>query len=155
MVFLEKYYALLLMAHLLVTFVLVGSVTHNLIVVGGYLRGKFARQKLELRYARVGFWSYVIVYITGALVYPAFRVYIRGELFDPMRWPTGLFEVKEHWGAVGLAMFGVYYFLRKSFQPDQEKQKLWLHVPLCIMINIVVWYKVIAGCYLSNLKGSW
>ena len=155
MVFLEKYYALLLMAHLLVTFLLVGSVTHNVIVVGGYVRGKFGRKRLEARYVKWAFWSYLIVYFTGAIIYPAFRVYIRAEAFDPLRWPTGLFEVKEHWGAVGLALLGVYYVMRKNFTPSEEKEKLYFYVPLCVMINIIIWYKVIAGCYLSNMKGSW
>jgi len=156
MVFLERFYEVLLLAHLFVTFVLVGSLGHNLLIVLKYVRGKFGRQKLELYYARVSFWSYVIVYVLGALVYPAYRVYIRAAYFDPqLPWATGLFETKEHWGAVGLALFLVYYLLRKSFQPEAEKEKLWFYVPLCVLLNVIVWYKVVVGCYLSMLKGSW
>ena len=155
MVFLEKFYEVLLLAHLFVTIVLVGSLTHNLLVVVKYVRGKFGRQKLELLYARVALWSYVIVYVLGALIYPAFRVYIRAEYFDPeLPWATGLFEVKEHWGAVGLALFFVYYLLRKKMQPEQERDKLFLYVPLCVLLNVIVWYKVVVGCYLSLLKGT-
>ncbi len=154
-VFLEKYYSLILMLHLLITFVLVGSMTHNLLVVFKYVRGKFGRKRLEWLYVRVAFWSYLVVYITGAVIYPAFRVYIRGAAFDPLKWPTGLFEVKEHWGALGMALFVIYYLLRKSFDPEQEKHKLWFYVPLCVLINAIIWYKVIVGCYLSSLKGSW
>lgn len=156
MVFLEKFYVILLLVHLFVTFVLVGSMTHNLIIVIGYLRGKFARQKLELRYVKISLWSYIIVYVTGVLIYPAYKIYIRNTYFDPeLPWATGLFEVKEHWGALALAFLFVYYFLRKSFRPDEEKQKLFLYVPLCFLLNIIVWYKVVVGCYLSLLKGSW
>ena len=154
MVFLEKFYELLLLVHLFATFVLVGSMTHNLFVVVDYIRGRFNRQKLEWRYVRVSLWTYVIVYVIGALIYPAFRARIRPDYFDPLEWPTGLFEVKEHWGAVGLAMFFVYYFLRKSFQPNSEKEKLFLYVPLCLLLNVIVWYKVVVGCYLSLLKGT-
>ncbi len=156
MVFLERFYEVLLLAHLFATFVLVGCLTHNLLIVLKYIRGKFGRQKLELYYTRVAFWSYVIVYVLGALIYPAYRVYIRADYFDPqLPWATGLFEVKEHWGAVGLALFFVYYRLRKNFQPDVEKEKLWFYVPLCVLLNVIVWYKVVVGCYLSILKGSW
>ena len=156
MVFLEKFYVILLLAHLFVTFVLVGSMTHNLIVVIGYLRGKFTRQRLELRFVKVALWSYIIIYVTGALIYPAYKVYIRSPFFDPeLPWATGLFEVKEHCGALGLAMFVVYYFLRKNFRPDTERPQLLLYVPLCFLLNIIVWYKVVVGCYLSLLKGSW
>ncbi len=53
MVFLENYYEVLLLVHLFATFVLVGSMTHNLFIVVGYLRGKYGRQKLELYYVKV------------------------------------------------------------------------------------------------------
>ena len=156
MVFLEDFYELLLLGHLFATFVLVGSMTHNLLIVLGYLRGKFGRQKLEWFHVKVSFWTYIIVYVLGALCYPAFRVYIRGTYFDAqLPWATGLFEVKEHWGAIGLALFFVYYFLRKNFEPESEKEKLYLYVPLCFLLNLILWYKVIVGCYLSLLKGSW
>ena len=110
-VFLENLYEFLLMVHLFATFVLIGGMTHNLLCVVKYVRGKFGRQKLEWLYLKVSLWSYVITYVFGALVYPAFRVYIRGGEtgFDKMiPWATGLFEVKEHWGAIGLALMFVY-----------------------------------------------
>jgi amino acid transporter len=156
MVFLEKYYEILLLVHLLATFVLVGSMTHNLLIVIRYVGGKFGRQNLEQRYVKYSLWSYIIVYVFGILVYPAFGVYIRTPYFDPQYpWATGLFEVKEHWGAVGLAMLFVYYFLRKNFQPTEEKNKLFLYIPLCLILNIILWYKVIVGCYLTLMKGTW
>ncbi|MHC4753426.1 MAG: hypothetical protein ACYTFW_26635 [Planctomycetota bacterium] len=156
MVFLEKFYDLLVLVHLFATFVLVGSMTHNLLIVVNYLRGKFGRQKLEWLYVRVSLWTYTIVYIIGILIYPAYGARIRYPYFDQqLRWATGLFEVKEHWGAVGLAMFFAFYFLRKSFQPSEEKEKLFLYVPLCLLLNVILWYKVVIGCYLTLLKGSW
>jgi hypothetical protein len=156
MVFLEKYYEVLLLVHLFATFILIGSMTHNLLIVIGYVRGKFGRQKLEWLYVKVSLWTYTIVYVIGALIYPAYRVYLRHDYFDPqLPWATGLFEVKEHWGAVGLAMLFVYYFLRKSFQPAEEKDKLFLYVPLCLLLNVILWYKIAVGCYLTLLKGSW
>ena len=156
MVFLESFYSPLLLAHLLVTFLLVGAMTHNLIIVIGYLRGKFGRQKLEWLYVRVALWAYGVVYLIGALIYPAYRIHMRQDYFEPnLRWANGLFEVKEHWGAVGLAMFFVCYLLRKSFQPSEERDKLYLYVPLCLLLNVIVWYKVVVGCYLTILKGSW
>jgi hypothetical protein len=159
MVFLEDFYEFLLLVHLFATFVLVGGMTHNLLIVVNYLRGKFGRQRLEWLYVRVSLWAYVIVYVIGALIYPAYRVYIRHDYFDhpdqQLLWATGLFEVKEHWGAVGLAMVFVYYFVRKNFQPTAERDKLFLYVPLCFLLNIILWYKVVIGCYLTLLKGSW
>jgi len=155
-VFLESAYAVLLVAHLFATFVLVGSMTHNLICVWRYVGGRFGRVKQERLFVRVSLWSYVAVYVIGALIYPAFRVYMRGGLFDTaMPWATGLFEVKEHWAAVGLGIFFVYYFLRKNFDPQQEREKLiFLYAPLCAILNVIVWYTIVVGCWLTLLKGS-
>ena len=62
--------------------------------------------------------------------------------------------MKEHWGALGLAFLLVYYFLRRSFQPDEEREKLFFYIPLCLLLNVILWYKVIVGCYLALLKGA-
>ena len=123
--------------------------------LGTYLGGKFGRVKLEWLYVRISFWTYIICYVFGTLLYPAFRVYIREDFDTNMRWATGLFEVKEHWGALGFGLFFVYYFLRKNFKPEQEKDKLFFYVSLCFLLNVILWYKVVVGCYLSLLKGSW
>lgn len=155
MVFLENFYEVLLLAHLFATIVLVGSMTHNLLIVIKYVRGKFGRKKREQYFVKISVWAYTFIYIIGCLIYPAFGVYMRHHYFDSESpWATGLFEVKEHWGTVGLALFFVYYFLRKSFQPDTEREKLFLYVPLCLLLNVIVWYKVVVGSYLSLLKGA-
>ena len=155
MVFLESYYKFLVLLHLLATFVLVGTMTHNLLIVVNYLRGKFGRKKLEYFYVKVSLWAYIIVYTFGVLAYPAFRINTRAALFDEtLPWATGLFEVKEHWGALGLAFIVVYYLLRRNLEPDEEKHKLFFYVPLCLLLNVILWYKVIVGCYLALLKGS-
>lgn len=155
MVFLEDAYSVLLLAHLFATFVLVGAMSHHLISIVRYTRGKFGRERQELKFARITLWSYVSVYVLGALIYPAFRVYMRRDFFDAqLPWATGLFEVKEHWGALALALFIVCVAIRKTFQPSQERTKLVFYIPACILFNIIVWYKIVVGCYLSLLKGS-
>lgn len=155
-VFLERYYPVLLLAHLGATMVLMGALVHHFWCVVGYVRGQFNRQNLEKRYARVLFWAYLVTYGLGALIYPAYRIYIRHLYFDPqLPWATGLFEVKEHWGALALALVAVLYGLRKTFQPAEARDMLRLYIPLCFLVNLIVWYKVIVGCYLTILKGSW
>ena len=116
MVFLENFYEFLLLVHLFATFVLVGSMTHNLLIVIGYVRGKFGRQKLEWLYVGVSLWAYAIVYVIGVLIYPAYGARIRHPYLDrQLPWATGLFEVKEHWGAVGTGNVLRVLFSAKKF----------------------------------------
>ena len=155
MIFLQAWYSLLLLAHLLATFLLVGIMTHHLRCVGGYLRGRFGRETIELRYLRVTWWTYLAVYVLGTLAYPAFGACIRRPVLDPQfPWATGLFEVKEHWSALALAMLTACVLLRRRFLPSQEKDKLFLYVPLIVLVNLIVWYKIVVGSYVTLLKGT-
>jgi hypothetical protein len=156
MVYFESFYKFLLIIHLIATFALLGCLTHNLVIVTGYLRGRFIRQNLEWLYLRLSFYFYIITYAVGILLYPAYGVHIRQPFFDKcLPWATGLFEVKEHWAALALALLIACYFLRRTFQPEKEKDKLFLYVPLCFLLNLIVWYKTIVGSLLTILKGSW
>ena len=136
-VFLKEYYNLLVVAHLLATFVLIGAMTHNLLIVLKYVGGKFGRKKLDYFYVKVSLWAYVVVYALGALAYPAFRINTRAALFDKtLPWATGLFEVKEHWGALGLAFFVVYYLLR---QVVQDHDAALLSSGACLAVGQAGW----------------
>ena len=131
MVFLENFYSFLLLVHLFATFVLVGSMTHNLFCVRDYLRSKFNRQKLEQLYVKVSLWAYVIVYVIGALIYPAFRVHIRPDFDKELPWATGLFEVKEHWGRCRIGIVFRVLFSAQKLQAHRRKGKI---VSLCAAV---------------------
>jgi len=153
-VFLEEYYNLLVVAHLLATIVLVGAMTHNLLIVLKYVWGKFGRKKLEYFYVKVSLWAYVVVYALGTLAYPAFSINTRMRLFDDKApWATGLFEVKEHWGALGLAFLVVYYVLRRSFEPDEEKHISLRNEAICSRVTNVDGEKVVAE--VPEVMPSW
>ena len=153
MVFLEGFSKFLLFLHLVGAFVLAGSLAHNLMVIVGYWRGKFRKKNLEKLYVKISFWAYVVTFLVGALVYPTFRVRVRAEYFDEhLPWATGLFEVREHWAAIGLALFIAYYFLRRNFDPETEREKLLLHTAICYILNIIVWYCATVGYYLTTFK---
>lgn len=156
MVFLESFYIPLLIAHLVATGVLLGSMTHNLVYVIGYLRGRFGPKRREARQAAIMWWSYAVTYGIGALIYPAFRVHARHEYLDAnLPWATGLFEVKEHWGALAVALLCAYWAVRRSFDPEEDRARLWVYVPWCFLLNAIIWYKTIIGGLLTILRGYW
>lgn len=155
MIFLETISKFLLFLHLMSTIVLIGSISLNLIIIiAGYWRGKFFKKNLEKLCVKISFWTYTIVCIFGALAYPTFRVRIRYEYLDKtLPWATGLFEVKEHWSTIGFALFMAYYFLRKEFDPETEREKLFFSTLLCCILFIIIWYSASIGYYLTTLKG--
>jgi len=53
-----------------------------------------------------------------------------------------------------MAFIVAIYFFRKNFNPAEDKQKLFLYIPLCFIMNISLWYIVIASCFLTIIKGS-
>ncbi|GMV66019.1 MAG: hypothetical protein AMXMBFR75_18160 [Candidatus Hinthialibacteria bacterium] len=62
-------------------------------------------------------WSWVILVVTGGMLYPDFRVNHRAAYVDQhYPWITGLFEIKEHSGAFGLALLLALFLLRNSQQ---------------------------------------
>ncbi|MBC8402299.1 MAG: hypothetical protein H8E14_12490 [Candidatus Marinimicrobia bacterium] len=153
-VFLESIAKILLFLHLVAIFVLVGSMGHSLVIIVQYCFGNFIKEAKEGLYMKMSFWAYLITFLTGSIIYPTFRVRVRAEYLDHLLpWATGLFEVKEHWAAIGMALFFGLYYLRRNFNPAAEKEKLFLYVPLYMILNVIVLYSIYTGFYLTTLKG--
>jgi len=100
-------------------------------------------------YASITWFMYLGAMITGAVVYPAYSVEVRAPYLDVDRPDlTGWFEIKEHWGAVGLLLaWGMWRYLCRSSKDDVllPESGFWRgHVLLlfllilCIVINVVV-----------------
>lgn len=74
--------------------------------------GHWLREGLPIRGI---LWSWIILLVTGGMLYPDFRVNHRAAYIDQSYpWITGLFEIKEHSGACGLALLLALFLLRKS-----------------------------------------
>jgi hypothetical protein len=153
MIFLESFYRPLLAAHMIASIVLVSLTIHILICIVAYCRGSFSRKSIEGKFAAASMWVYVAVFTIGALIYPTFRVRIRAEYFDKViPWAKALFEIKEHSAAIGLALMIAAYLLRKNFDPQLEKEKLWFYASLWTLINIILFYQMFCGSYLVTLR---
>lgn len=101
------------------------------------------------RYAAIAWPLYVAAMVTGALVYPAYKVGVREAWLDANRPAlTGLFEIKEHWAALGLLVaWGVRRYLCRSTgeqisDPDatfwRGQTVLTLIVVICALANVVI-----------------
>lgn len=145
---------LLLLLHAAGSIVLIGSATHHALWMRHYLRGHFGRSALEKRYARVVSISYVATFGIGALLYPSYRVHVRGLYLDRFfPFYARLFDVKEVFASLALLLAIGLGLLSLTFRPAEEKWLLPAYAGTSFMVCAVVWMNVIAGLIITSLRG--
>ena len=106
---------------------------------------------------RFTFWGslfYILTWVLGLLIYPVFRVKVRAEYFDPeLPWATGLFEIKEHIGSLGL-FAALSLLVLTSFVPKREEtnDSRKLYLILLWLVFLITIFKAGAGFFLRGLK---
>ncbi len=142
--------------HGLVAMVLVGAVTHQGLAV--WRTPAPARQFVDrFRAVRPGGYAnaivilYVVVFTIGALIYPIFTLDVKGTVADyGMRTTMGLFQIKEHVGVIGLALLPTYWHFWHSV-PLKESVATRRFLTTVIMVS--VWWNLVVGHILNNVKG--
>lgn len=148
---------ILLILHGLVGVALLGAVTHQTVSV---LRGPGRRGNAFLsRYSSVNQATFtmaiVVLYslgvVLGALIYPSYRLDVRIP-FEEMQlgWAVGVFELKEHFGAVGLGVLPLY---AQSWRSDPAQSHRSLRVALTLLLAFIVWWDFLVGHVLNNIRG--
>ena len=145
----------MLILHGIVAVFLLGAVTHQALSVfwprrpgqNGFVAR--ARGPNPMGYVQAIIILYVIEFALGAILYPTYRVLARPPLQDlQLTYVIGLFEVKENFAAIVLAMLPAYwYFWSKA--PEYKTTR----AALTGIIFVVVWYNMIAGHLVNNARG--
>ncbi len=92
---------------------------------------------------------YVVTFLLGAYIYPVYRVYVRPPLQDLMlTYAIGLFEIKENFAAIGLAMLPAYWYFWKKAPEYTTTRKAMVAIYF-----LTIWYNFIAGHLLNNVRG--
>ena len=102
-------------------------------------------------YARSIAISYVLTMVLGDVVYGPYRIDVKTMLFDLQLWPwNGVFEIKEHLVALGFFLLAPYLILwRTPLNAAQAHSRRLLST----LLATIVWYALVAGHLLNNLKG--
>ncbi len=146
----------LLMFHAFVAVALMGALTHQTVSAiwppkspgnGFFTRFRATR---TMTYTNVILILYALEVTLGALLYPAYRIHVRVVLEDlGLRAPTGVFEIKEHYAALGLGMLPAYWFYWKQPAEEYKGAKAWFTGILCF----TVYYNFLIGHILNNMRG--
>jgi hypothetical protein len=148
----------LLIVHGLMAVALLGALTHQALAVAsvGSSQGKrsfFGRFRTvnAAAYAPPIAFLFVVTALLGGLIYPQYRVDVRTTLEDmQLRAANGVFEIKEHFVAVGLGVLPAYVlFWRTPLAPESARSRRYL----TWMLTFVVWWSFLIGHILNNIKG--
>ena len=141
---------------------LLGAITHQAVAVGRQQVVRGARGKgFAARYAGVPARPFVravlVLYpatmLLGGLIYPTYRLDVRPAFEDmDMAWAVGLFELKEHWAAVGL--LALPFYAERWRRAEQDGQGIdWPCRLITWALAGVVWFDLVAGHLLNDLRG--
>lgn len=95
---------------------------------------------------------YAVSALLGALLYLRFRVAVRPDLERAGQWQAlGLFELKEHFVAIGLALLPAYWICWRDKRTD--KSSATPAAALTLVLAFIVWWGFLIGHVLNNIRG--
>ena len=143
----------MLIIHGLASVILLGGLTHQLAAsiktghTGGGFIGRFRGVNGAVMVNALVV-AYLMTFVLGALIYPVYRLDVRIALVEMrLPWAIGLFEIKEHWAAIGLACLPLYHYLWRNGEASAGRFLLTL------LLASVIWFNFIVGHVLNNLRG--
>jgi hypothetical protein len=178
--FLESWARPLLVLHLVCAAVLVGATTHQLLWCRGYPRGQFGRARNERRFVVIASIAFVATFFLGNLMYPNYKVRVRAEYLDSptavaaeqdlrrvegarlnealtahggdLTWVGRLFDVKEHWVALGCFAQLVLLGLSRFAHPSHERRSLPLYLGLALFCCGTAWTGAVIGIVTASYR---
>jgi hypothetical protein len=147
----------LVILHGLVAVSLLGAVTHQTLASWTPPRARpssfFGRFRTVPPGAFAG--AVVVLYVAtatlGAIVYLYFRIDIRPVLENSSHWRTlGLFDLKEHFGAIGLALLPAYWV---CWRRPHAHEPTRTRTALTSVLAFIVWWSFLMGHVTNNLMG--
>ena len=146
----------LLVLHSIAAVLLLGAVTHQAIALWWpprQLGSGFARSLRAVhpeRYARAIVVLFAIVVGLGSVAYVPFRSVTRALYLDVHApWATGLFEIKEHAAAIGLALLPLYWAVWRAAEAGERTGRR----AVTSLLAIITWWNFIVGHVVNNVRG--
>ena len=142
--------------HALVAVFLLGAITHQGLSV--WRKPAPARAFVDrfravsgAGYATAVVVLYVATFALGCYIYPAFVLDVKSSLFSAgMTTTVGFFQLKEHIAVAGLCLLPVYWHFWRSVPLTESTS---IRKFLTTLIMLAVWWNLVVGHMLNNVKG--
>lgn len=94
---------------------------------------------------------YVVNVCLGAVLYPSYRLNVREPLEEmSLAWALGLFELKEHFGGIGLGLLPLYTYTWRAELADTHRRD---RIALTVLLAVIVWWNFLVGHVVNNIRG--
>ena len=149
----------LLIMHGLVAVALLGAITHQTLAAWapvaakpGSFFGRF-RAVPAASFTNAIVVLYAVAALLGAILYLSFRVDVRPSLERDGHWPAlGLFDIKEHFISIGLALLPAYWVCWRP-QRANNSARTQTRAALTLILAVIVWWGFLVGHVLNNIMG--
>lgn len=147
----------LLIVHGLMAVALLGAVTHQAAAVwwpvragaGGTFVERF-RAVSSKSYVNAVVLLYAVTVLLGAVIYTHYTISARIAIIQLQLWkPYGLFEIKEHFAAIGLGILPAYWYFWR--QPGSDYARV--RAMLTSLLTFAVWWNFLVGHIVNNIRG--
>ena len=147
----------LLILHGLTAVALLGAITHQALATGGRPETRKSSFLARFRTTDAAAYSNAVVVLfglvslMGAVLYPQYRLLVRPVLQTmDLRAANGIFELKEHFSALGLVLLPAYWASwRQPLAPEYASVRLGL----TWVLALIVWWNFLIGDLLVAIKG--
>jgi hypothetical protein len=163
-VFLGSVGPLLIVLHALLALVLGGASVHQAVIATQVLRGRPLPGRLARLYSLIALGAYLMTLLSGALVYPRYRYFVRGLYLDRYApWASNLFDFKENLATLGLPLaIGAFVLARELLptspaaprgpQPGLKAVRL-LYGLFALGTSLISVFNIVAGLLCTSVRG--
>jgi ABC-type amino acid transport system permease subunit len=147
----------LLIVHGLFAVALLGAITHQALAVWWPVRqraGSFVerfRAVPSAHYVNAIVVLYLVTFVLGGIIYTHYRITVRLVIEQLELWSAhGLFELKEHFLAIGLGLLPAYWYV---WQQPLAVEHVRTRAVLTAILCFIVWWSFLVGHIINNLRG--
>ena len=142
----------MLVLHALVGFGLLGSSTHLAVSSVQLLRGSARAVSMVRLQAQVVPALLAVAMTLGLLMYPHYRVHVRGLFLDRSApWASNLFDIKENFAALAVPLAACAFAVGRSAGPGRPL--LALLVVCTVALWALVAFVAVSGLIITSVKG--